>query len=366
MPQIFNNQKLEDCTMHNYTRKTVYIGIDVHKKTYAVTAICDKVVVKKDTILARPELLAKYIKKYFKGAKVNTVYEAGFSGFYLHRYLLLQGVNNIVVHPGSIKVAANDRVKTDKRDSLKMAQQLANGDLKSINIPSKERENFRALTRAREQLVDAKKRIGNQIKSLLHMQGVMDPEDDTKVSKTWLKKVQQIPLEDEIKYCVNLFIQTWLEFEEKIKEILKKLQEQAKVDKVDAIYRSVPGIGALSARILANELEDMKQFRNARGLYSYTGLTPSEHSSGEHKYLGNISRQGKATLRKILVQVAWRSIKIDKHLLEVFERISKKAGKKRAVVAIARKIIGCIRACFMTGEIWCTNAPDTKVCLTTK
>jgi transposase len=73
----------------------------------------------------------------------------------------------------------------------------------------------------------------------------------------------------------------------------------------------------------------MKQFKNEKGLFSYTGLTPSEYSSGEHKHLGNISRQGKAQLRMILVQIAWRSIKKDKRLLEVFERISKKAGKKR-------------------------------------
>jgi len=61
--------------------------VDVHKKTYAVTAICDGVVVKKDTLAAYPEQLVRYIKKYFNGAIVNTVYEAGFSGFSLHRYL---------------------------------------------------------------------------------------------------------------------------------------------------------------------------------------------------------------------------------------------------------------------------------------
>ena len=111
-------------------------------------------------------------------------------------------------------------------------------------------------------------------------------------------------------------------------------------------------VGALSARILANELEDMSYFTNEKKLFSYTGLTPSEHSSGEHKRLGHISRQGKAILRKILVQVAWRTIKGDAHLAEVFERISKKAGKKRAIVAIARKMIGCIRSCFINGEMW--------------
>ncbi|MDD1444086.1 IS110 family transposase [Dolichospermum sp. ST_sed3] len=322
--------------------------------------------VKKDTLTAYPEQLVKYIKKYFNGAKVNTVYEAGFSGFYLHRYLLSQGINNIVVHPASIKVSARDRVKTDKRDSLKMAKQLSNGELKCIKIPSEKREFFRILTRTREQLVDNKKRVGNQLKSLLFTQGLIDPQDDMKVSKTWIKKIQQLQLAEEVKYSVDLFIQLWVDLDAKLQEILKKLHKQAETDAVDVIYPSVPGIGALSARILANELEDMKHFHNEKGLFSYTGLTPSEYSSGEHKHLGSISRQGKAALRMILVQIAWRSIQKDKRLLEVFERISKKAGKKRAIVAVARKIVGCIRACFMTGTIWCANAPDRNKFLTRK
>src|SRR5512141_2068405 len=120
-------------------------------------------VVKRDTIAAYPEYLVKYIKKYFSGAIVNTVYEASFSGFYLHRYLLAQGINNIVTHPASIQVSARDRVKTDKRDSLKMAKQLSNGELNGINVPNEERERFRMLTRTRDKLVDHKKRIGNQL-----------------------------------------------------------------------------------------------------------------------------------------------------------------------------------------------------------
>lgn len=352
--------------MKDYTRETVYIGIDVHKKTYFVTAICNGAVVKKDTIAAYPEQLVRYIKKYFSGAVVYTVYEAGFSGFYLHRYLLAQGINNIVTHAASIETAAKNRVKTDKRDSLKMAKQLSDGDLKGINVPSEAREQLRMITRTRNKLVDSKKRIGNQLKSLLFTQGLIDPQDDIKVCKTWINKIQQLKMPDEMKYCIDLFIKLWLDLDDKIKEILKKLHEQAKTDVTDVIYRSVPGIGALSARILANELEDMKHFHSEKGLFSYTGLTPSEYSSGENKHLGNISRQGKSLLRMILVQIAWRSIKKDKHLLEVFERVGKKAGKKRAIVAVARKIIGCVRTCFINGTTWCTNAPASNGSLNIK
>lgn len=276
--------------MRDYTNKTIYIGIDVHKKTYAVTVIYDNEVVKKDTMAACHEQLVNCIKKYFKGAKANTVYEAGFSGFYLHRYLLSMGINNIVVHPASIKVSARDKVKTDKRDSLKMAKELSKGELKGVNVSSEKRELFRILTRTRNQLVDNKKRVGNQIKSLLFTQGLIDLNDDTKISGAWIKRVQKLAMPEELKYSIDLFAQLWLDLNTKINEILKKLQDQAKNDPIDIIYRSAPGIGALSARILANELEDMKQFANEKGLFSYTGLTPSEYSSGEHKRLGNISR----------------------------------------------------------------------------
>lgn len=352
--------------MKDYTQKNVYIGIDVHNKTYAVTAICDNTVVKKDTIEAYPEKLVEYLKKYFKGAQINTAYEAGFSGFYLHRQLLSQGINNIAVHPAAIKVSARDRVKTDKRDSLKIAKQLFNGELSSITVPSEKRELFRTLTRTRDQLVEAKKQIGNQLKSLLFTQRLIDPQDDMKVCKTWLTRIQKLEVAEEIKYSIDLFAELWLDLNAKINEILKKLHEQAKADAIDAIYRSVPGIGALGARVLSNELEDLQHFHNEKALFSYTGLTPSEYSSGEHKRLGNISRQGRSLLRKQLVQIAWRSVKLDPHLKEVFERISKRVGKKRAIVAIARKIIGCIRGCFKTGSVWCTNAPVSKEFLTTE
>src|SRR3990167_2837179 len=102
---------------YDYAGKNVYIGIDVHKKTYVCVSVCNKEIVKKDSMPAIPETLLQYIKNTFKDAHVSTAYEAGFSGFYLHRQLLAAGVKNMLVHAGSIEVASRDRVKTDKRDA---------------------------------------------------------------------------------------------------------------------------------------------------------------------------------------------------------------------------------------------------------
>ena len=126
--------------MRDYTGKTAYIGIDVHKKTYAVTCIIDGDIVKRDTLSAEPEVLVKYLQKHFKGVLIKTAYEAGFSGFILHRYLLRHGIDSMVVHAASVEISARDRVKTDKRDSIKLATQLSHGRLRCIHIPTEQRE----------------------------------------------------------------------------------------------------------------------------------------------------------------------------------------------------------------------------------
>ena len=96
----------------------------------------------------------------------------------------------------------------------------------------------------------------------------------------------------------------------------------------------------------------MKQFRNEKQLFSFTGLTPSEYSSGEHTRQGNITRQGNSILRKILIEAAWVAITIDPSLMEVFNRLSSTRGKKRSIVGVARRLVGRIRSCVLTGTLY--------------
>jgi len=346
--------------MKSYTGKTIFIGMDVHKKTYSVTAICEEVVVKRDTLKADPVLLITYLKKRFGEGKIVSAYEAGFCGFHLHRKLIAAGIDNIVVHPAGIEIS-NDRVKTDKRDSLKIATHLSQKRLKGIYVPSVEREDFRAITRVREAFIKEKTRIACQIKSLLHQYGLIGACDDRKVSEKWIKSLSKLELNPGIKFSLDMYVSMWLEFNAKIKEISIEMKKQAAKDNViDTIYQSAPGIGPTTARILANELEDLLQFKNNGQLYSYVGFTPSEYSSGEHVRQGHITKQGKPILRKILIQAAWTAIRHDEELRAIFDRISAKAGCKRAIVAIARRLIGRIRTCFRTGTLYETPTEQQK------
>jgi len=331
----------------SYTGKEVYVGMDVHKRTYSVTVICEGEIVKRDTMRADPEGIVHYLKRHFAGAKIHSVYEAGFCGFGLHRVLVASGINNIVVNPASIEVAANDKVKTDNRDSRKQAEQLFRGALTGIYIPTEAEELSRVLTRTREQIVGERARVANQIKGKLHHFGLMTFDDERQVTESYLKELEARDLAENLSYALGLLIAQWRFLTEQIKEIEKKLEGQAKKDESEKIYRSVPGVGPISSRVLSNELGSLSErFSNERSLFSFTGLTPSEHSSGDSIHKGHISRQGSSRIRKYLIEIAWRAIKKDEALKQIFGRIAKTRGKKRAITAIARKLIGRIRACF--------------------
>ena len=313
--------------MKDYTSKEVFIGVDVHKKSYSVTAVCDREIVKKDRLTADPKTLINYCQNKFQGAKIVTAYEAGFCGFSLHRILLGSGIENRVIHPAGVEVSAQERVKNDRRDSEKISVQLAEGRLESIHIPTVEREGFREVSRLREDFLRKRSRIAAQIKCFLHRQGLFTEVEEKTVSKKMIKLLKEKKLSEDLSYVLGKLCDEWEYLTEQIENIKERLKEQAKDDNdLERIYTSLPGVGATIARVLANELGDMSQFSNEKKVFSYVGLTPKEHSSGEHRWLGHISRQGKPILRKMLVQAAWVAVETDQGIKKKFEGLSKRIG----------------------------------------
>jgi transposase len=333
-----------EATMRDYTGSIVFLGMDVHKLTYAVTAICDGVVIKRDTLPANPLGLIAYCKRFFPNAKIKSAYEAGFCGFTLHRKLIENDIENIVVHPASIEVMANDRIKNDKRDSLKIAGQLSVNRLKGIHIPTNEQEGRRSISRQRDCFAKEKTRASNRIKGFLYYHGLYN--SIPRMSKKLIKALKVLELSTDLRFSLDHLISVWEIFNEKIESCSKRLEVQAASDELESLYRSVPGVGSTLARVLSNELGDMSQFVSEKDLFSYCGFTPVEYSSGESLRRGHMSRQGKSILRKGLTQAAWVAIRFDKSLEDVYERISQRAGGKRAIQGVARKLVGKIRACI--------------------
>jgi transposase len=337
----------------SYAGACVDVGVDVHKETSTATCVCHKQIVKTATVQAEPAGLAASLPRWFPGATLYAVDEAGFSAFVRHRVLTKAGLSNMVVNPASIAVAAHEKVKTDRRDAKQLAIDLADGRLRGISVPTEAEELARLLPRTRTQIVEHRATIARQIKAKLHQFGLIAPSRRRLISHRYLREIAPWSLPPELSVRLTLLAEQWRFATRQLIEMRRVLREQAQAQQEsEKVSRSVPGLGEAAARTFATELGDMTRFANERALFSSTGLTPSEYASGVSVRRGPMSRQGSSRVRHVLVEIAWRAMPRDAVLKEVFDRIAATRGKKRAMVAIARRLTGRIRACFRQGTTY--------------
>jgi transposase len=113
------------------------------------------------------------------------------------------------------------------------------------------------------------------------------------------------------------------------------------------------GVGLITAMTFLLELFDLERFKSAKDFSSYLGLTPSQHSSGEHVHLGRISREGNVHVRGVLIESAWTVIKHDPHLRDTYNRIrAKGTNGNKAIVAVARSLAVRLRRCLLDEQVY--------------
>jgi transposase len=326
----------------------VFVGIDVHANSYSFAEVISGKVVKKNTIPAEPEILITTLKRKYPEQEIRTVYEAGFSGFALHRKLEKNGIKNIIVNASSIESNHKNKVKTDKIDSTKLAMHLYENRLTGIPIPSEELEDLRMITRTRKQLVDSRRRLLQQVRMRLHYFGLIPPN----YKKVLTLQGVDLICKDNLKIKIALLplISVWKSCNTEIIELMKTIRRTN--SPIIQILKSIPGIGQLAAVTIYNELGDMSHFSNEKKLSSYIGLTPSEYSSGESVNRGRITKQGKPELRRILVLAAHIARLKCPALKEKYQRIVVKSCSGTATIAIARRLIVIASSLVKSGKFY--------------
>lgn len=217
---------------------------------------------------------------------------------------------------------------------------------------------FRLLTRLRATIVKDRARIACRIKSKLFQFGYNEElVDDTTASVKWINKLQKVGyFPKELKYIIDYLCKQWLQLTSDLKETNKEIAKQSKsthrLSSLEEIYKSFPGIGNISAKELSRELGTLSQFSSNKCAYSFIGLTPSESSSGESRRQGGISHCGRPRLRHLLIEIAWRHISKDAESAKKFAELSYRREKKRAIVGVARVLIGRLRHCLMNGVLY--------------
>ncbi len=333
--------------------KVVFVGMDVHKKDWSLCFYCDGEVVEQQRILSRYELLHQLLlRRYSSAREIRLVYEAGFSGFWLYRRLTADGYDCMVTPPALIP-KTHSKVKTDRRDARQLAQLLAADLLKAVYVPPAEIESDRRVVRHRAGLVKKITGIKNSISALLHLHGIEKPAAiKTRWSGGYIHWLKDLTLSNDTdRFLLDQQLLTLQWHRDQLSILTRRLRTLSGSEPYRAMYERVSsarGVGLITAMTFILEIYDFGRFANVGEFNSYLGMTPSQHSSGEHTHLGHITRQGNAHLRRVLVESAWTVIRHDPHLRAKYERLkSRGQNGKKAIVAVARSLAVRLRRCVL-------------------
>jgi len=332
----------------------LFIGMDVHKKSWVVHFKTDLFDFKTVTMPPDPMCLEEYVEKNFPSHEVNCCYEAGCCGYWIARRLQHLNWKVLVVNPADVpRTNKQDWQKTDKIDCRKLCEQLQKSNLHSIFVPGEEQEQLRSLFRRRNHLVKQLRTIKNHVKSQLLYYGIKLPEQFDNPSwshemKTWLASIKwkfssaAETMQSRLKQLDFL----WYEELHISNELRAYCRKHHKKDYY--LLKSVPGIGGITASALLAELGDIRRFDRLDELAAIVGFVPGIYQSSNNKICLGLSGRSNRYLRSLLVEAAWMATRQDIALQTYYRKHAAKEPNK-AIIKVAHKLLSRIRAVINSG-----------------
>lgn len=353
---------------------TRFVGLDVHKATISVAVADDGAApVSFGTIPNHPGALRKLVSQLKRGGQLVTAYEAGPTGYGLHRQLTQLGIGCVVAAPALIPRRAGDRVKTDKRDAITLARLLRSGDLTPVWVPGPEDEALRDLVRTRFDAKDDLRRAMHRLTKFLLRQSIQAPAGTKPWATPYLKWLDALRLDRPTSQLVlddyRLAVHAARERVRRLDADLERCAEQSSRLRLILALQVLRGVAFLSAVTIAAEVGDFRRFTDAPHFMSFTGLTASEYSSGQSRHQGGITHAGNRYLRHILVQAAHNArfapsldgelkrrlqgmppdlvdlwVRAQSRLHRRYRHLDRRIGRPKAVTAVARELAGFVWA----------------------
>jgi transposase len=336
---------------------SVYVGLDVHKETIAVGVARSG--------RGKPEYFGEIknsvaaVRKLLKrlspdGEVLQICYEAGPCGYGLYRQIKSLGHDCEVVAPSLIPRKAGERMKTDRRDGLKLAHEHRAGGLTAVWVPGEEQEAVRDLTRAREDMkaieTKARQRLGAFL--LRHGRVFEGKSRWTQAHFRWLETVKfDQPLQ-------QLVLQEYIDAVTDARRRVEALELQMRqalpgwsLGVVAEALMALRGLSLIAAMTTLAELGDITRFDSPRELMGYLGLVPSEHSSGGSRRQGGITRTGNGHVRRVLVEAAWNYRFPARKTRDIQKRAEKTSAAVQAIAWQAQtRLCGRYQALMRAGK----------------
>ncbi len=365
--------------MEQYSTDQIWVGLDVHQSSITAAILegdsHDPEVVRMNSDL---NTVRRLFRRLSKRGVPRSCYEASGAGYVLQRALGRDGFHCEVIAPSLIPRKPGDRRKTDRLDAIMLAKLYRSGHLTPVAVPNEEQEAVRQLVRARLAVQTHITRLKHRIVKILATHGYRftgTKSNWTQKHRTWLRQMR-LDLTGPLATVIGIHLEhlEYLETQQRSLDAeIERFSQSAPWRAGADALRCFRGIKTLTAMTILTEVGDIRRFRSPTQLMAYTGLVPSERSSGEVERRGPISRTGNRYLRRVLVESAWHyrhragakliltrrrqgqnpivvaiAVKAQHRLQKKFWRLAEKKHTNKAVVAVARELTGFIWDALMT------------------
>jgi transposase len=338
----------------------VYVGIDVHKKYCQATLMSEQGQIMHELRFDNTKQGATSLVDLARTVDphVKAVVEPS-ANFWIRIYDKLEdeGVEVKLSNPLRTKAIAEARIKTDKIDAKTLAY-LLRGDLVAESyVPPRKNRERRALIRHRASLMRMRVELKNRIHALLDKHELTHSYSDLfgKEGLEWLRSLQLPPPDHQILQS-NLQVMETLNTEVRNADI--QIAKDATSEEKAKLLMTMPGVDYYAAMVLLSEIGDVHRFNSDEKLVSWVGLAPQVHQSGETQWTGHISRKGSKRARWILGQCAQSARQHDPRMREFYERIERKHGSQKAIVAVARKMLAIMYVMLIRNEPYHGENPE--------
>lgn len=312
-----------------------YVGIDLHKKGFTAC------VMDQDGKVNQTEGYRNNsgdLENLLLGLqKPSFVIEATQNWMWMVRILENKNLPVTLAHPLRTKAIASARIKTDELDAKTLAHLLRANLVPMAYIPTVSEQEGRDISRARCQFVKQQTWVKNQIHSLLTKENLIPEVSDLfgKRGRVWLYSQN---VSENNRVILKEFLNLLEDVKKRISNLDIAIEKLAKENPRVELLKSIPGFGTITAFVLAAEIGDPKRFPSSKKMAAYLGLVPSLYQSGNTKRLGRITKLGSPYARWVLVQAAHRLVRADTNTKLFYQTLSVRRGKKKAIVAVARKL----------------------------
>jgi transposase len=259
----------------------------------------------------------------------------------------------VVAHPGRLRLIFRSKRKNDRVDARKLAKLLYLDEVPQVHVPSIDVRGWRELIETRRRTIDKRTRAKNGLRALLRGLGISSPTNLwTKKGRAWLEELE-LPTPT-ARLRREMLCEEIDHLDRQIVRITRELDRLASLHPGVALLMTIPGIGPRTAEAFLAYVDDPNRFAKTRRVGAYFGLVPSQDASGGVNRLGHITKEGPATVRKLLVEAGWRAVRCCPNLRGCFDRITagKRDRRKTALVAVAHKLSRTMLAMLKSGEVY--------------